>query len=143
MPHISPGILPNTAEAVRRVRPDPGSEVEPHLWNPVVDEPVWVTWLGTLRGMFHRETLPPLVLTSHPVAVVDPFRVKRSPLSSALSVGAHVVIIALIIFLIIEARMHPKPVPPKPQVAAVDITPFRPIAPKGAGDGWWWRWRRA
>jgi periplasmic protein TonB len=144
VPHISPGILPNTADNISPNTVPDGtpqfvrmqrSELEPHLWNPVVDEPVWTTWLGNLRGMFQRETLPPLVLTSHPVAVVNPFRVKRSPLSSALSVGAHVVIIALIIFLIIEARMHPKPVPPKPQVAAVDITPFRPIAPKGPAMG--------
>src|ERR1700755_891594 len=83
--------------------------VEPHLWNPVVDEPVWTTWLGNLRGMFQREKLAPLGLTSHPGAVGDPFRVKRSPLSSALPAGAHVAIIALIIFLIIEARMHAKP----------------------------------
>jgi TonB family protein len=144
VPHISPGILPNTADNISpNTVPDgtpqfvrmPRSEEEPHLWNPVVDEPVWRTWAGNLRGMFQRETLPPLVLTSHPVAVVNPFRVKRSPLSSALSIGAHVVIIALVIFLIIEARMHAKPVPPKPQVAAVDITPFRPIAPKGPAMG--------
>src|ERR1700761_2847545 len=109
--------------------------VEPHLWNPVVDEPVWRTWAGNLRGMFQREKLPPLVLTSHPVAVVDPFRVKRSPLSSALSVGAHVAIIALIFFLFSDGGMKPKPVPPKPQMAAVDITPFRPIAPKGPAMG--------
>ena len=31
--------------------------------------------------------------------------------------------------------MHAKPVPPKTQVAAVDITPFRPIAPKGPAMG--------
>ncbi|HEX6496041.1 MAG TPA: energy transducer TonB, partial [Acidobacteriaceae bacterium] len=47
--------------------------LEPHLFNPVVDEPVWRTWLGTVRGLFVRENLPPLVLTSHPVAVPDPF----------------------------------------------------------------------
>ncbi|MGA9720320.1 MAG: energy transducer TonB, partial [Acidobacteriaceae bacterium] len=116
--------------------PDVESEIrtappEPLLFNPVVDEPAWRTMLGNVRGLFHREKLPPLVLTSHAVAVPDPFRVKRSPLSTSLSVGAHVIIIALIIFLIIEARMHPKPVPPKPQVAAIDISPFRPIAPKG------------
>jgi protein TonB len=125
--HTAPGGTPHTM-------PQAG-QYEPHLWNPVVDEPVWRTWLGNVSGMFQRENLPPLVLTSQPVAVLDPFRVKRSPLSSALSVGAHVVIIALIIFLIIEARMHPKPVPPKPQLAAIDITPFRPIAPAGAAMG--------
>ena len=107
---------------------------EPQLWNPVVDEPVWRTWLTDLRGMFQREHLPPLVLTSQPVAVPDPFRAPRSPMSSALSVGAHVAIIGLIIFLIIEARMHPKPVP-KVQTVQMDITPFRPIAPKGPAMG--------
>ena len=105
------------------------------MFNPVVDEPAWRTMLGNVRGLFHREKLPPLVLTSHAVAVADPFRVKRSPLSTSLSVGAHVAIIGLIIFLIIEARMHPKPVPPKPQVANIDISPFRPIAPKGPAMG--------
>jgi periplasmic protein TonB len=125
-PNISPDGTPHS-------RPDPGP-YEPHLWNPVVDEPVWRTWLTDLRGMFQRETLPPLVLTSQPVAVPDPFRAPRSPLSSALSVGAHVAIIGLIIFLIIEARMHPKPVP-KVQTVQMDITPFRPIAPKGAAMG--------
>src|SRR5712672_2119591 len=77
---------------------------EPHLLNPVVDEPVWRTMWGNVRGLLQREHLPPLVLTSQPIAVPDPFRMKRSPLSSALSVGAHVAIIGLIIFLIIEAR---------------------------------------
>ncbi|HZY72475.1 MAG TPA: energy transducer TonB [Edaphobacter sp.] len=108
---------------------------EPHLLNPVVDEPVWRTMLGNLRGLFQREKLPPLVLTSHPVAVPDPFRVKRSPLSSALSVGAHVVVIALIVFLIIEARQHVVPPKPPAQLAHVDISPFRPIAPKGPAMG--------
>ncbi|HEX6773439.1 MAG TPA: hypothetical protein VF126_15515, partial [Acidobacteriaceae bacterium] len=99
--------------------------LEPHLLNPVVDEPVWQTIWGNLVGLFQREKLPPLVLTSHPVAVVDPFRVKRSPLSSALSVGAHVAVIALIIFLVIEAGRHPQAVKKSLQMAHVDISPFR------------------
>jgi TonB family protein len=133
-PNAAPDLIPKTAPGgTPHSRPDPGP-YEPHLWNPVVDEPVWRTWLTDLRGMFQRETLPPLVLTSQPVAVPDPFRAPRSPLSSALSVGAHVAIIGLIIFLIIEARMHPKPVP-KVQTVQMDITPFRPIAPKGPAMG--------
>jgi periplasmic protein TonB len=126
-PYSAPQMAPQSASRAQ--------QYEPHLFNPVVDEAVWRTWLGNVRGMFQRETLPPLVLTSHPIAVPDPFRIKRSPLSSALSIGAHVVIIGLIIFLIIEARLHPKPAPPKPQLAAIDITPFRPIAPKGPAMG--------
>jgi protein TonB len=125
---------PDVESETRTPLLEPG-QYEPRLLNPVVDEPVWRTMLEDVRGLFRRDHLPPLVLTSQPVAVVDPFRVKRSPLSSALSVGAHVLIIGLIIFLIIEARMHPKPPPPKRQMAAIDITPFRPIAPKGAAMG--------
>jgi TonB family protein len=133
-PHTAPDLIPNTAPGgTPHSRPEPGP-YEPQLWNPVVDEPVWRTWLTDLRGMFQREHLPPLVLTSQPVAVPDPFRAPRSPMSSALSVGAHVAIIGLIIFLIIEARMHPKPVP-KVQTVQMDITPFRPIAPKGPAMG--------
>ena len=131
----APGSLASVVEARVQTAGRAHSGVEPKLFNPVVDEPVWVTMLGNMRGWFRRETLPPLVLTSHAVAVADPFRVKRSPLSTSLSVGAHVAIIGLIIFLIIEARMHPRPAPPKPQMAAIDISPFRPIAPKGPAMG--------
>ncbi len=134
IPNTAPGGMLHTASSStphNRPVPEP---YEPQLWNPVVDEPVWRTWLTDLRGMFQREHLPPLVLTSQPVAVPDPFRAPRSPMSSALSVGAHVAIIGLIIFLIIEARMHPKPVP-KVQTVQMDITPFRPIAPKGPAMG--------
>ncbi|MEA2539575.1 MAG: hypothetical protein QOH35_941 [Acidobacteriaceae bacterium] len=139
---LAPGVearmngtnLPYTASpSTSRSTPEP-RQYEPHLLNPVVDEPVWRTMWGNVRGLLQREHLPPLVLTSQPIAVPDPFRMKRSPLSSALSIGAHVAIIGLIIFLIIEARMHPKPVP-KVQMVQMDITPFRPIAPKGAAMG--------
>jgi periplasmic protein TonB len=134
MPHTaSPSTPHTTPEGTPHSRPVL-APYEPQLWNPVVDEPVWRTWLTDLRGIFQREHLPPLVLTSQPVAVPDPFRAPRSPMSSALSVGAHVAIIGLIIFLIIEARMHPKPVP-KVQTVQMDITPFRPIAPKGPAMG--------
>jgi TonB family protein len=119
-------LPPPDVESEKRTAP-----LEPRLLNPVVDEPVWRTIVGNVRGLFHQEKLPPLVLTSHPVAVRDPFKVKRSPLSTSLSVVAHAAVIALIVFLIIEARKHIVPQPPKPQLAHVDISPFRPIAPKG------------
>lgn len=108
---------------------------EPHLLNPVVDEPVWQTIFTNIRGLFQKEKLPPLELTSKPVAVADPFRVKRSPTSTALAVIAHAAIIGFIIWLAIESRLHPKPIPPKPQVASVDISEFKPIAPKGPAMG--------
>jgi TonB family protein len=112
---------------------------EPRLFDPIVDEPVWTTIFKNVKEIFRSEELPPLVLTSKPVAVRDPFRVKRSPASTTLAVITHVAVIAFLIWLAIEVRMHQKPIPPKPQVAAIDIAPFRPIAPKlqamGGGGG--------
>ncbi|HZD75564.1 MAG TPA: hypothetical protein VE218_01070, partial [Acidobacteriaceae bacterium] len=67
----APASLAPAVEARMNVAETPRTAYEPHLWNPVVDEPVWRTWLGNARGLFQRETLPPLVLTSHPVAVPD------------------------------------------------------------------------
>ena len=124
---------PDITSEPRIVRP------EPHLLNEVVDEPVWRSIFGNVVSLFHKEELPPLVLTSKPVAVIDPFRVKRSPTSSAISALVHVVLIVLIAWFIIESQLHPKPKPPTPQVAAIDISAFRPIAPQkeamGGGGG--------
>ena len=112
---------------------------EPHLLSEVVDQPVWQSIFENVRGLFHREELPPLVLTSTPVAVVDPFRVKRNPTSSAISAMVHVAVIGLIAWIIIQTELHPKPKPPVQQVAAVDLSAFRPIAPaptvSGGGGG--------
>src|ERR1700722_6534098 len=69
-----PGIAPNTAPdriantapgGTPHSGPDPGP-YEPQLWNPVVDEPVWRTWLTDLRGIFRGGHLPPRVLPSQP-----------------------------------------------------------------------------
>jgi periplasmic protein TonB len=119
---------PEIAPEPKLVRP------EPHLLSEVVDQPVWQSIFENVRGLFHKEELPPLVLTSTPVAVVDPFRVKRSPLSSAISAMVHVLVIGLIAWFIIESQLHPKPKPPQ-QVAAVDISAFRPIAPAPTASG--------
>lgn len=112
---------------------------ELHLLNEVVDRPVWQSIFENVRGLFQKEELPPLVLTSTPVAVIDPFRIKRSPASSAISAAIHVLVIGLIAWIIIESQLHPKPKPPAPLVSAVDISAFRPIAPKpevsGGGGG--------
>jgi len=104
---------------------------EPHLINEIVDEPVWKTIAGNIRELFHPVKLPPLELTSTPIAVNDPFAVKRDAVSSSFSVGVHVVIIALIAWFIYMAHLHLKPITKVAVVTPVDTTPFLPIAPKG------------
>src|SRR3984885_14744571 len=70
-PNTAPGGIPRTApDGTPHSRPDPGPH-EPQLWNPVVDEPVWRTWLTDLRGMFQREDLATLGLAPPPGAGAD------------------------------------------------------------------------
>ncbi|MGI8770232.1 MAG: energy transducer TonB [Acidobacteriaceae bacterium] len=108
---------------------------EPKLFSEIVDEPVWKTIAGDLRGLFRKEHLPPLVLTATAVPVPDLLAEKRSPVSSIVSVTLHVLVIALIAWLVIEARLHPAVKPQVAKVTAVDVPQFVPIAPKGPAMG--------
>ncbi len=111
---------------------------KPFSTNEIVDEPVWKAIAGNFVGLFRKEELPPLELTSTPIPVKDPFAVKRDPVSSGVSVGVHVLIIALIAWFLYMAHLHMKPIK-KAVVTAVDVPQFLPIAPKkdisGGGGG--------
>ncbi len=113
---------------------EPQAPREPRLLSEVVDEPVWKSIADNVRGLFQKEKLPPLELTSHPIAVRDPFAVKRNPVSSSISIGLHVLVIGLIAFFLIESRLHPKP-KQVATVTAVDVPQYMPIAPQGPRMG--------
>ena len=108
---------------------------EPQLFNEIVDQPVWKAVYEDFRGLFHREHLPPLVLTSKSIPVQDLLAEKRSPASSIVSITVHVLVIAFIAWMVIMARLHPKPKAQVLNVTAVDVPPFVPIAPKGPAMG--------
>jgi TonB family protein len=93
-------------------------------------EPAWKTLFRNIHDLFYPEKLPPLELTSKPIAVKDPMAVKRDATSSALSVVVHSLIILLLFVLFILGRnkLENKP---KPQVTNVEVSPYLPIAPKG------------
>ena len=101
---------------------------------------VWTSLVSNLRDVFRPQKLPPLELTSTPVPTPDLLAEKRGPLSSSLSIGTHVLIIALIIGLFLWGRMHPQPKVKQAVLTQVDISPFIPVAPKmarlaGGGGG--------
>jgi TonB family protein len=96
------------------------------------DGSVWQSLVSNLRDVFSPQKLPPLELTSTPVPVADLLAEKRGPLSSSLSIGAHVLVIALIIGLFLWGRMHPKPVVKQALLTPVDISAFVPVAPPKA-----------
>ncbi|MGB0122150.1 MAG: energy transducer TonB [Silvibacterium sp.] len=107
--------------------------------DPTETEPVWKTLANSLQDLFFPKKLAPLELTSKPVAVVDRMAVKRGPLSSALALLLHVLVLALI-FLLALAQWRTRVIHRKTTETAVDVKPFIPLTPKmqqsmGGGGG--------
>jgi protein TonB len=110
----------------------------PHLSGELREEGVFASLVSSFRDVFFPAKLPPLVLESTPIAVPDRMAVKRSPASTAVAVGAHVVIILLILWLVAQ---HVTAVT-APKMVLTTLTappPPPPVAPKlekiGGGGG--------
>src|ERR1700756_5258112 len=107
--------------------------------DPTQPEPVWKTLGNSIHDLFFPRKLPPLELTSKPVPVADPMAVKRNPMSSAVAIVAHIVIIGLILFFF-YAQWRTRAIQRKQNLAQVDIKPFIPLTMKlnqsmGGGGG--------
>jgi TonB family protein len=106
---------------------------EPKLLAEVIDEPAWKSMVANVYDLLYPPKLPPLVLTSKPIAVIDPMKEKRSPASSIISVVLHVIIIGLLLwtFFAVKSVVTKK----NQQVTNIDVPQFMPIAPKGPQMG--------
>lgn len=56
--------------------------------------------VASVRDLFFPAKLPPLELTSQPIAVVDRMAVKRDPISTAIAVGLHILVIAIVAYVV-------------------------------------------
>ena len=99
-----------------------------HLSGEIKEEGVFASLISSFRDVFFPPKLPPLVLQSKPIAVPDRMATKRSPTSTALAVGAHVLVI-LLIAIFIAAQVHVTPAT-KVDVTTVTAPPPPPILPK-------------
>src|SRR5581483_9023377 len=100
----------------------------------IKEEGVFQSLISNIRDAFFAPKLPPLVLESKPIAVPDRMAVKRSPTSTAVAVGIHAVIIAIIAILI--AAKVPIAAPVKQAVTALlEPPPTPPVAPKDTKIG--------
>jgi protein TonB len=106
---------------------------EPKLLAEVIDEPAWKSMVANIYDLLYPPKLPPLVLTSKPIAVIDPMKEKRSLTSSIVSVVLHVIIIGLILwaFLAVKTVVQKK----NQLVTNIDVPQYMPIAPKGPQMG--------
>jgi protein TonB len=109
----------------------------PNLSGELREEGVFASLISSFRDVFFPAKLPPLVLESTPIAVPDRMAVKRSPTSTAIAVGAHVLVILLIAFFI--ARRVAVVTAPKLELTTLTAPPPPPVAPKlekiGGGGG--------
>lgn len=73
----------------------------PHLAE-TRDENILSSLWSSVRDVFFPQKLPPLVLESKPIAVVDRMAVKRDPKSTAIAVVLHALAIGLIALMLAE-----------------------------------------
>jgi protein TonB len=110
---------------------------EPIWGKPVEEEGVFASLANSVRDVFFPVKLPPLVLESKPVAVVDRMAVKRDPKSTAVAVVLHGVVIGLILFLV--AKKVTFSAPAKTLVTNLEAPPPMKLPPKanlmGGGGG--------
>ncbi len=92
---------------------------------------VFGSLISSVRDAFFAPKLPPLVLESEPIPVVDRMAVKRDPTSTAIAVVIHVVAILLIAYLVARkvGIIAPKPTN---TITLVDPPPPPPKLPPKA-----------
>jgi TonB family protein len=99
---------------------------------------IFADLFDNVHDLFFPTKLPPLELTSTPIAVVDPMAVKRSPVSFAISAGINIGIILICLFAFrkqIVAVVTNKPL----TNIDINISAWKPKTPKpgniGGGGG--------
>jgi TonB family protein len=106
-------------------------------WTGVMEhESAWSGFWGNFRDAIFPAKLPPLELTSQPVAVIDPLRVQSNPTTKAVSFVTHAGVIALILWAAAQAHTHIVAAK-KNVITPITFRPFIPVvtAPKVMGGG--------
>lgn len=120
-------LTPPDAE---RERLENATEVRPGdapQWGEIKEEGVFTSLISGFRDAFFPEKLPPLELQSKPIAVADPMAFKRDPASTGIAIALHVLVIALIAWLLAKGVKMAAP-----QVTKL-VTPIElPVTPPKA-----------
>jgi TonB family protein len=106
-----------------------GHELDSFLGKPFEEKPIWKELYGNLHDLFFPVKLPPLVLTSTPIAVPDRLAVKTNPWAIGIATFINGAILAIALFL--GARAVIKAIE-KPKLDATDIDVGAFQAPKKA-----------
>jgi protein TonB len=108
----------------------------PHWGEVKEEESILGSLWGSVRDIFFPVKLPPLVLESKPIAVVDRMAVKRDPKSTAVAVVLHILVIALIAWMLAKhVSMGTKAVTTLVPVDLITPPPAPPKANSMGGGG--------
>jgi TonB family protein len=104
----------------------------------VPDQSLLAGMFGNLRDTLFPAKLPPLHLTSSPVAVADPLAVRRDPTSSTVSFVMHVIVITTVLWVALNVHTHVVTPPKHEIITPITFKPYIPVtmpAPKVMGGG--------
>jgi protein TonB len=114
-----------------------GHELDSFLGKSFDEKPIWKDLYENIHDVFFPQKLPPLVLTSKPIPVVDRMAVKANPWAVGTSSFVNLAILALVIWLGIRI-IHP-PVKPQLNMTNVDVSDIlkapKLATPAGGGGG--------
>jgi periplasmic protein TonB len=113
-----------------------GHELDSLLGKAFEEKPVWRTLYESVRDVFFPVKLPPLELTSKPIAVPDRMAVKANPWAIGISSTINILLVLFAIWLGIKAVVTA--VKPPTTATNVDVGNFELKAPKAgtaAGGG--------
>jgi protein TonB len=100
----------------------------------LLEEGVFASLWSSIRDVFFPAKLPPLVLESKPIPVVDRMKVKRDPVSTAIAVVVHGLVILLIAFLLAKKVSFTAPVKTV-EVTDITVPPLAPAKAQAMGGG--------
>jgi TonB family protein len=114
-----------------------GHEFDSFFGKAFEEKPIWKELYDQIHDVFFPPKLPPLVLTSKPIPVVDRMAVKTNPWAVGTSSFVNLAILALAIWLGINL-IHPV-MKPKVDLTNVDVSDIlkapKMTAPAGGGGG--------
>jgi TonB family protein len=122
----------------------PNNPFDDHLSRllpPEIEEPFYMSFIRTIRDLVHPPQLPPLVITSRPVAVKDIWGLYgRQKKSFAMSTGGQVAAVLLLFTVLSNRTVQQKILQTTSLVLPADIPPDLAMAPKkqtsqGGGGG--------
>jgi len=118
---------------------DPNEHLN-HLLAPQLETPWFKSLIGSIREVIHPTVLPPLQVTSKPVAVKDIWGLYgRKKRSSAYSLAIHVTVVVLLFTLASSKAVQQAAKDLTTTLIAPDIEPYQPKAgpqkPSGGGGG--------